>query len=192
MGNESLEHFEKVKEYITSAEIPFKIEPKLVRGLDYYTHTTFEIISPSVGAQNALCGGGRYNLLIEQLGGGETPAVGFAAGIERILLACEAEKSFEPLDPALDVYIVKLDPELNSKVFEIASALRIDNIKVDFDYLDRSVKAQMREANKLNSRFVLFVGGEEYSNGQIQIKNMETGEQKIYDADQLDKIKTLI
>jgi len=192
LGNESLEHFEKVKEYITSAEIPFKIEPKLVRGLDYYTHTTFEIISPSVGAQNALCGGGRYNLLIEQLGGGETPAVGFAAGIERILLACEAEKSFEPLDPALDVYIVKLDPELNSKVFEIASDLRIDNIKVDFDYLDRSVKAQMREANKLNSRFVLFVGGEEYSNGQIQIKNMETGEQKIYDADQLDKIKTLI
>lgn len=87
LGNESLEHFETVKKLLSSSNIPFKIEPRLVRGLDYYTHTTFEIISSKVGSQSALCGGGRYNLLVEQLGGISTPAVGFAAGIERILLA---------------------------------------------------------------------------------------------------------
>ena len=109
LGAESLAHFNKVKEYLTIAEIPFNENHKLVRGLDYYTHTTFEILSSSVGSQSALCGGGRYNLLIEQLGGDSTPAVGFAAGIERILLACKSENSISSLNENIDVYIIRLN-----------------------------------------------------------------------------------
>ena len=192
LGEESLNHFEQVKELLNAANIPFVIEPKLVRGLDYYTHTTFEIISSQVGSQSALCGGGRYNLLVEQLGGPPTPAVGFAAGIERILMACISENAFEAKINPIDVYLVRIDKNLESKVFEIASKLRINNLQAEFDYLSRSVKAQMREANKLNSRYVLFIGGEEYENGKLQLKNMENGEQKLINLEQVEEVIDLI
>ena len=188
LGEKSLTHFEKVKELLTVAKIPFTVEPKLVRGLDYYTHTTFEITSTNVGSQSALCGGGRYNLLIEQLGGKPTPAVGFAAGIERILLACKAENAFTPAEDKIDFYVVRLDKELETKVFEIASMLRENNFKVEIDYLTKSVKAQMREANKLNAKYVLFIGGEEYQQGKAQLKNMKSSEQKLVDLSKLDSI----
>ena len=186
LGAESLAHFNKVKEYLTIAEIPFNENHKLVRGLDYYTHTTFEILSSSVGSQSALCGGGRYNLLIEQLGGDSTPAVGFAAGIERILLACKSENSISSLNENIDVYIIRLNNELELKVFEIATILRNHNIIVEYDYATISVKAQMREANKLNSKFVLFVGGEEFTKGEVQIKNMLNGEQQNLSIDNIE------
>jgi len=157
--------------------IPFEVEPALVRGLDYYTKTTFEILSGKVGSQSALCGGGRYDLLIEQLGGTPTPGVGFAAGIERILLACENEKSLALPEENIDLYIVRIDKELKQKVVETGLNLRRNRLSVEFDYLDRSVKAQMREANKLNSKFVLFIGGEEFKSGKANLKKMETGEQ---------------
>ncbi|MCP5063968.1 MAG: histidine--tRNA ligase [Ignavibacteriae bacterium] len=192
LGNESLEHFEKVKELLTITEIPFSVEPKLVRGLDYYTHTTFEITSSKVGSQSALCGGGRYNLLIEQLGGASTPAVGFAAGIERILLACKAEEAFTPKEDELDIYIVRLDKELENKVFEFASFFRKNNFRIEFDHSSKSVKAQMREANRLNAKYVLFVGGEEYEKGQAQFKNMQTSEQEFVGLDKLDEVLSLI
>jgi len=192
LGSESLEHFEKVKDLLTIAKIPFSVEPKLVRGLDYYTHTTFEITSSKVGSQSALCGGGRYNLLIEQLGGASTPAVGFAAGIERILLACKAEEAFTPNEDELDIYIVCLDKELENKVFEFASFFRKNNFRIEFDHSSKSVKAQMREANRLNAKYVLFVGGEEYEKGQAQFKNMTTSEQEFVDLDKLDDIVSLI
>ncbi len=189
LKNESIEHFESVKELLKIADIPFVVEPKLVRGLDYYTHTTFEITSTSVGSQSALCGGGRYNLLIEQLGGKETPAVGFAAGIERILLACKAEDAFNPGEENIDIYIVRLDKDLENKAFEIASYFRKKNMKVEIDYLSKSVKAQMREANKLNANYVLFIGGDEYQQKKAQLKNMKTSEQELVS---LDKLETLI
>ena len=189
LNNESIEHFESVKELLKIADIPFVVEPKLVRGLDYYTHTTFEITSTSVGSQSALCGGGRYNLLIEQLGGKETPAVGFAAGIERILLACKAEDAFNPGEENIDIYIVRLDKDLENKAFEIASYFRKKNMKVEIDYLSKSVKAQMREANKLNANYVLFIGGDEYQQKKAQLKNMKTSEQELVS---LDKLETLI
>ncbi len=179
LDDESKNDFENVKECLTKINIPFEVDPKLVRGLDYYTKTTFEIISSKVGAQSALLGGGRYDLLVEQLGGKPTPAVGFAAGIERILLACENEKSFKLDDPSIDVYLIRLENELETVVNEIAAKLRRADLKTDFDYLKRSVKAQMREANKLNAHFTLFVGGEEYEQGNTNLKNMVTGEQKI-------------
>ncbi len=191
LDKESIQEFEVVKKLLRSADIPFEVEPRLVRGLDYYTRTTFEIESENVGSQSALCGGGRYDLLIEQLGGTPTPGVGFAAGIERILLACENENSFNIPEDRLDLYIVKINKELTSEIFEIAVSSRRANLSVDFDYLERSVKAQMREANKLKARYVLFVGGEEYEQRQANLKNMNTGEQQLIglkDKDTLVKI----
>jgi histidyl-tRNA synthetase len=180
LDRESKADFEIVKFQLTKSGIPFEIDPGLVRGLDYYTKLTFEIDSGSVGAQTALCGGGRYDLLIETLGGKATPATGFAAGIERILLACENEKSFSVPEPAIDVYLVRIGDELESFVSELAGKLRKDNLSVDFDYLQRSVKAQMREANKMNAKYVLFIGGDEYKEGKMNLKNMSTGvEEKV-------------
>jgi histidyl-tRNA synthetase len=188
LDDESRNDFDTLMKAISSAGIPFEIDTKLVRGLDYYTKTTFEIVSGKVGSQSALCGGGRYDLLVEELGGKSTPGVGFAAGIERILLACENEKSFILPDDSLDLYIVKLDKELSNVIFDAASLFRRVDYSVDFDYLDRSVKAQMREANKMNARFVLFIGGEEFKSGFCNLKNMSSGDQLQVPLNQLDQI----
>ncbi|MGB5530636.1 MAG: histidine--tRNA ligase [Ignavibacteriaceae bacterium] len=189
LDEESKEDFEVVKDQLGKSNIPFQIDSALVRGLDYYTKLTFEIDSGSVGAQTALCGGGRYDLLIETLGGKPTPATGFAAGIERILLACENEKSFSVPEPSIDVYLVRIDNELDSVVSELAGKLRKENLSIDLDYLQRSVKAQMREANKLNAKYVLFIGGDEYKEGLMNLKNMSNGvEKKI----QIDSIREFV
>lgn len=188
ISDSSKEGFEEVKEELKQSNIPFEIDPYLVRGLDYYTETTFELVSGKVGSQNALCGGGRYDLLAEQLGGQATPATGFAAGIERILLACENEKSLKLPEQKIDLFIARLDDDLNQKVFELSNNFRKKNFSTECDYLDRSLKAQMREANRLNARFVLFIGGEEYKKGMANLKNMETGEQKLVQIDKLDDI----
>lgn len=180
LDEESKNDFDVVKDQLKKSNIPFIIDSTLVRGLDYYTKLTFEIDSGSVGAQTALCGGGRYDLLIENIGGKPTPATGFAAGIERILLACENEKSFIVPIATIDVYLIRIDNDLEIVVSELAVKLRKENLSVDFDYLQRSVKAQMREANKLNAKYVLFIGGDEYKQGMIKLKNMATGvEEKV-------------
>ena len=189
LDEESKIDFNIVRNILCEADIPFEIDTKLVRGLDYYAKTTFEIISGKVGSQNALCGGGRYDLLAEQLEGKPTPGVGFAAGIERILLACENEKTLSLPEEKLDFYIVTVGENLIEKVYNAASILRRRNFSVEFDYLDRSAKAQMREANKLNARFVIFFGGDEYSNGYFSLKNMQTGEQKQFP---LEDLKTIV
>ena len=188
IDDESKNDFDKVQELLTKLSIPYEVDPTLVRGLDYYTKTTFEILSGKVGSQSALVGGGRYDLLVEQLGGDPTPGVGFAAGIERILLACENENSLKIPADKIDLYIVKLDQELTSEVVYLALGFRMKNLSVDFDYLDRSVKAQMREANKLNARYVLFLGGEEYKFGKVNLKNMESGEQKEFSLKDVDEM----
>ncbi|MGQ9644046.1 MAG: histidine--tRNA ligase, partial [Ignavibacterium sp.] len=188
LDDESKRDFDIVKNYLTNLNIPFEVEPKLVRGLDYYTKTTFEIISGKVGAQSSLCGGGRYDLLVEELGGKPTPGVGFAAGMERILLACENENVLNLPEPYIDVYLVRIENDLILKVSEIASALRKNDLMVDYDYLARSVKAQMREANKLNARFVLFVGGDEYKNGELVLKNLATSEQEKIKVNELSSL----
>ena len=188
LDEESKNDFEKVKESLSNINIPFEVDPGLVRGLDYYTKTTFEIISGKVGAQNALMGGGRYDLLAEQLGGKPTPAVGFAAGMERILLACESEKSFSVDESTVNVYLIQLERKLELITCEIASKLRRSGLTVDYDYLNRSVKAQMREANKFNARFALFIGGEEYQKGKLNLKNMKSGEEKNIPLNTLDEI----
>jgi histidyl-tRNA synthetase len=192
IDEESKSHFEIVKNLLVKSNIPFEIDPKLVRGLDYYTKTTFEIVSGKVGSQSALCGGGRYDLLVSELGGDSTPGVGFAAGLERILLACENEHSLNLPVENIDLYIVNLNKSLSSNVFELALKLRECNITVDYDFLDRSVKAQMREANKFNARFVLFIGGDEFQSGKLNLKNMKSGEQKLIGLDNHQEIINLV
>ncbi|MCX6175604.1 MAG: histidine--tRNA ligase [Ignavibacteriales bacterium] len=192
LDDESLQHFEKVKQTLLSIKIPFEVDTKLVRGLDYYTHTTFEVVSGSVGSQSALCGGGRYNLLVKELGGNETPGVGFAAGMERILLACENEKSFSLDDEKIDLFIVTIEKGFEKFAYQTAVDFRRKGIVVDLDYLSRSVKAQMREANRLNAKYVLFIGGEEFSKDEIVLKNMSSSEQKNFSKNDLDKIYTSI
>lgn len=188
LDDESKNDFDLVKEYLTKINIPFEIDPHLVRGLDYYSKTTFEIISGKVGAQDALLGGGRYDLLAEQLGGKPTPAVGFAAGIERILLACENENSFKVDELSIDIYLIRIDKELELKVSELASGLRRKGLRVEYDYLQRSVKAQMREANKFNAGFALFIGGDEYEEGKMNLKDMKTSEQKFIPIDNISEV----
>jgi histidyl-tRNA synthetase len=188
LDEQSRADFEIVQEQLEKSNINYEVDPALVRGLDYYTKLTFEIISGSVGAQSALCVGGRYDLLIETLGGKPTPATGFAAGIERILLACENEKSFTVPDESLDIYIIRLEKELESVVIQFADKLRKQNLSVDFDYLQRSVKAQMREANKMNANYTLFVGGDEYQQEMIKLKNMDSGKEEKISSNDIDNL----
>jgi len=192
LDDESLEHFEKVKQLLLAAGIVFEIDPKLVRGLDYYTHTTFEVLSGSVGAQSALLGGGRYDNLISELGGKATPGVGFAAGIERILLACENEGCLNFPEESIDAYFVSLNKELSHKVYELALLFRRKDLAIELDYASRSVKAQMREANKLGANFVVFVGGEEFENDQVKVKNMSTGDERTIPITNIEEITKLI
>ncbi|HRI47576.1 MAG TPA: ATP phosphoribosyltransferase regulatory subunit, partial [Ignavibacteriaceae bacterium] len=177
LDENSLLHFAIVKKVLEENEIKYHVDPSLVRGLDYYTHTTFEIVSESIGAQSALCGGGRYDNLIEQLGGKKTPGVGFAAGIERLILAMENEGIPFPNDNQLDAYLVLLDKDNEFLVNKFGYILRNNGIKVDYDYLNRSIKAQMREANRENAKFVVFIGGDEFSRGVLLLKNMTDGTQ---------------
>ena len=127
-------------------------------------------------------------MLTEQLGGKPNPAVGFAAGIERILLACENENSFKVDELTIDIYLIRIDKELELKVSELASGLRRKELRVEYDYLQRSVKAQMREANKFNARFALFIGGDEYEQGKMNLKDMVSSEQKLIPIDNLSEV----
>jgi histidyl-tRNA synthetase len=192
LDDESKNDFEIVKNYLAKVGIPFEVDAALVRGLDYYTKTTFEIVSGSVGSQSALCGGGRYDLLVEELGGKPTPGIGFAAGMERILLACENEKSFTIPDPSVDVYLVRVESGLELEIANFASNLRRENISCDYDYLSRSVKAQMREANKYNAKFAAFIGGDEYKRGELNLKNLSDGKEQLVKIDEFSKLKSII
>jgi len=201
LDEQSKNDFNVVKNYLTKVGIPFEVDPALVRGLDYYTKTTFEIVSGSVGSQSALCGGGRYDLLVEELGGKATPGVGFAAGMERILLACENEKSLNLPQDSIDVYLIRvdskteqnleLDLKLELELINLSSKLRQINISCDYDYLNRSIKAQMREANKFNAKYVVFIGGDEYKRGELNVKNLSNGEQQLIKIDDFEKLKSL-
>ncbi|MFA6979998.1 MAG: histidine--tRNA ligase [Ignavibacteriaceae bacterium] len=179
LDDESKQEFQIVQNILQAEKIPFVLDSTLVRGLDYYSKTTFEIVSGKVGSQSALCGGGRYDGLIELLGGAPNYGVGFAAGIERILLALQNEKTELPESSPLDVYVVLLNKELTNEYYLFATELRKNNYKVEIDYLSRSVKAQMREANKLNAKFVALFGGEEFADSKIVLKEMSTGSQQV-------------
>ena len=188
LSNEDIDHLEEVKSILDDAHIDYEIDEKLVRGLDYYTNTTFEIVSGSVGAQSALCGGGRYNLLSKQLGNADIPAVGFAAGIERILLACKNEGLLKFEHFPLPLFVVLINKAYDRIAYNLALFFRGQGIETELDYLGRSVKAQMREANKNNAQFVLFVGGDEINDSMVTLKDMKSGQEEKYSFDSLEEI----
>ncbi len=174
----SREHHEMVKELLTDVGVDFVEDPFLVRGLDYYSRTAFEFESPLLGAQSSFAGGGRYDLLSKEVGSKQVvPAVGFAAGMERILLACAAEEIAGPHRTVVDVFIVALGDAAMKWTFEGAARLRESGLDVAFDLKGRSMKAQMREANRQEARFVAIVGDDELAAGEVQLKDMSTGEQ---------------
>jgi histidyl-tRNA synthetase len=180
LNEESKAYFEQVKASLTEMGIEYVIDPTLVRGLDYYNHTAFEIMSEAdgFGAITTLSGGGRYNGLVEDLGGPSTPSIGFAMSLERLLLALEAEGISLETEEDLDCYLVTLGDEAKLKSVSILNQLRSAGIRSDKDYLDKKMKAQFKAADRLKSKFVAILGEEELQNGIVAVKNMETGEQK--------------
>ena len=171
------EHFNEVKTYLKAMNIPFTINSGLVRGLDYYTKTVFEITSNELGSQDALLGGGRYDSLVETLGGKPTPGIGFAAGIERILLLIN-EENFKEHKPVPDIYLICLEKKGIPVSLNIAKILRLKGLNIVSDPLRRSMKSQMRDANKLRARYVLILGESELKDNTILFKNLESGKQE--------------
>lgn len=171
-------HFEAVKEYLDLLGVTYIVDRSLVRGLDYYTHTAFEIMARDIGAQSSVGGGGRYNGLIEACGGPPTPGIGFALGLERIILAMERQGLVFPPPRGVDVFVVTADREAGKEAFSILFALRQNGISADKDYMERSLKAQMKFAGKINPRFTLILGSNELARGTVSLKDMSSGEQK--------------
>lgn len=194
LNEESAAYFEKVKEYLTTLNIEFEVDPNLVRGLDYYNHTAFEIMSTAegFGAITTLAGGGRYNGLVAELGGPDSPGIGYAMSIERLLLAMEAEKIAFPDHTSLDVYLVAMGEEAKKKVTELTFELRQNKISADMDYLDRKVKAQMKSADRLKAKAVIVIGEDELEKQSVMLKDLTTGTQQLVPFTSLiDEVKKL-
>ena len=171
-------HHETVKTILDGLNVKYNVNPRIVRGLDYYTKTVFEFISTSIGAQGTVCGGGRYNGLVEQVGGKPTPAVGFGMGIERLLMIKEQLASEVENNELAQVYVAK-QPNIDTNLdVEIANALRQNGISCEVDLLERSFKAQFKYANKLNVKYVICLGQEELDNNMVTIKDMSNGQEE--------------
>ena len=168
-------HFEEVKACLDLAGIGYEIDPRIVRGLDYYTRTVFEFVSSAIGAQGTVCAGGRYDGLIQELGGNSVPAVGFAAGIERLLIVMEQTGVEMPSEDKPTVYLAGMDGDCRKKAFELAIALRKAGIFAEIDHMDRSIKAQFKYADKIGAKYVAVIGGNELNEGVMNVKNMADG-----------------
>ncbi len=174
---ECADHFEKLKKHLTAMDIQFNINPKIVRGLDYYTKTVFEFITNDIGAQGTVCGGGRYDGLIEQLGGNPTPALGFAMGLERLIMTMESKGAeFAPAKKC-DLYIASMGEAAQNKAIVLAKQLRDEGYFVEFDTMNRGLKPQMKYANKIGATFTIVLGDNELETSSAKLKNMATGEQ---------------
>ena len=187
---ECAEHFAKLKELLTSAGISFTHDPRLVRGLDYYTKTAFEIKYPPLGAQSAVAGGGRYDGLIEEMGGNPTPAVGFATGLERLLLALESQNLLPEKNRSVDAYVVALGETAQAEGFKLLNSLRQQGLSAAMDFAGRSMKAQMKQANKLGAKYSVILGEDEISEGVVMLRSMEDSSQAKVPMNQVaEKIK---
>jgi histidyl-tRNA synthetase len=175
----SKNYFEKLQRYLTQLDIPFEVDANLVRGLDYYNHTAFEIMSNAegFGAITTLCGGGRYNGLAEEIGGPETPGIGFALSIERFIAALNAEGIELEINESIDCYLAALGEEAKDYTVGLLQQLRRAGFSAERDYLDRKIKAQFKAADRLKAKYVAVLGDEELKNNKINVKNMTTGEQ---------------
>lgn len=172
------DHFEEVQQRLSDIGISFSIDPRIVRGLDYYNRTVFEYVAGDIGAQNTVCGGGRYDGLVESMGGPALPGLGFGMGMERLLLTLESEKITIPEQRRLDLFLATIGEPAARKAAQLAFELRQNGIAVQYDVLSRSLKAQMKYADKQGARFSMVLGDNEIESGKAAIKDMETGEKE--------------
>lgn len=179
--DECKEHFEKVKSYLDAAEIKYTINPQIVRGLDYYTKTVFEFITTEIGSQGAVCAGGRYDGLAEELGGPKLPSLGFAMGLERILILMEKQNCEFPIDDVADVYIAPMGENATAEAIKLCNELREEGFTAVTDLSGRGLKAQMKYANKIGAKFSMVIGDNELENKKATLKNMITGENQEID-----------
>lgn len=175
--DECKEHFEKTKSYLDAMNIEYIVNPQIVRGLDYYTKTVFEFVADSIGAQGTVCGGGRYDGLIEELGGQHTPSLGFAMGLERLQLVMEAQGCEFPEPSRPDLFIVAMGDKATLKAVEIAKDMRDEGYSVVYDLNGRSLRAQMKYADKINAKYNVVIGDNEVDTKSAVLKDMATGKQ---------------
>ena len=189
LNEKSINHFNKVKEYLESMEIPYEVNENLVRGLDYYTHTVFEIEAQveGFGSQNVLCGGGRYDSLVSNIGGPDVCGVGFATGIERLLTALEYEDVLPKEEKSIDTYIIPMDDESKKLGIKLTNIIRMNGFKADIDEMSRNIKGNFKQADRLNAKYVIIIGEEELNTNILTIKNNNTKEEyKIKTEDLID------
>lgn len=172
------EHLNKVEKLLTLAGAEYKLDPNIVRGLDYYSRTVFEFVSEEIGAQGTVCGGGRYDGLISSIGGNDTPGIGFAAGIERLLLVMENTGVKIPEELGVKVYFAPMGEAEAERAFMLAEKLRKNGISAETDHVGRGIKSQFKYADKINAEYVGVIGSEEYSKNVIKLKNMKSGEER--------------
>ena len=180
-------HFDAVQSLLGTLKIPYRVNGRLVRGLDYYTKTAFEITSDALGSQDALAGGGRYDLLVEELGGKPTPGVGFAAGMERLLMVVQKTGLVRTAHQPPKLFVIGMNDESRVLAFVKAMELRSRGIPVEVDYLSRSLKAQMREANRQQASNVLVIGEEELRSGKAKIKDMKSGNERVVELGNIEE-----
>jgi histidyl-tRNA synthetase len=187
LNEESKIHYEKVKKYLEELGIEYVENPNLVRGLDYYTHTVFEVEAEveGFGSQNVLCGGGRYDLLVEMLDGPSTPAVGFALGIERLLTALDYENIDIIEEKSLDAYIIPMSDNESEYAFKLLNHLRMNGFNSDIDYMGRKIGSNFKQADRFNSKYVIIIGEEEIKTNIITIKDNNTKEEYKIDANSI-------
>jgi histidyl-tRNA synthetase len=173
--DECQKHFDKVKEYLGMAGLAFVLNPRMVRGLDYYTRTAFEVVSYQLGSQNAVTGGGRYDNLFQEIGGLDVPGIGFAIGMERLVSLLPKEKEFIQY-PIL--FIAALGGETYREAYRLVNQLHLEGIRAELDYEGKSLKSQMRRADKLKAQYVLIMGEEELKRGRAILRNMESKSQE--------------
>ena len=169
-------HFEQVKKYLETAKIEYRVNPKIVRGLDYYTKTVFEFVSDAIGSQGTVCGGGRYDGLIEELGGQHLPSLGYAMGLERLLMVMENQGINIPEPEPCALYIAGLGDNAQVKAFELINSVRLAGLSAETDVVGRGLRAQMKYADKIGARFSMVIGDNELEENKAEVKNMTTGE----------------
>lgn len=181
------DHFDSVLNLLEIAEVPHEVDPELVRGLDYYSQTVFEIVQGGLGAQNTVLGGGRYNYLVEDLGGPPTPGAGFGIGIERLVLAMQAQEIPAPPPPEIEYYVLALDEQSVPAVVKLAELARRSNVRVAFDCQPKGARAGLKAANRSGARVALLIGADELANNVAQWKNLESGEQMELDMAEVER-----
>ena len=194
LTKDASDYFEKVKEYLDILNIPYEVDDKLVRGLDYYTDTVFEVVSTreESGSQSTIFGGGRYDNLVKEMGGPEISGIGFAIGVERLVILCDAEQVFEEYKPQIDCYVINLNEDANY-AFSLLTDLRNNGFISEIDYYGRSLKAQFKSSERKNSRFVLIIGEDEIKENKVTLKDTLTKAQEVVSKDELiDRLDQLM